>query len=234
MERNFEYINNVLKTLRRTRDALRLNRGMLVSSSERNTEEYKKILESNQALIDKNNNMIEYWNNIIKKHSTVDSRCIGAFIAELISIFEDKEYVYQDALYNKKESIRVFDFREEVNKKYYPKVVIDKDCRLDVYNSDTDDSDLQKYVDLGNALLLSSYNSSQSDVITLFSLNKENLCIEPTFDLGRFGYVLDFIKNVTEYSLCGGNVNFDSVDNIMIEFLLNSLTDEKLKKLEKK
>ena len=98
MERNFEYINNVLKTLRRTRDALRLNRGMLVSSSERNTEEYKKILESNQALIDKNNNMIEYWNNIIKKHSTVDSRCIGTFIAELISIFEDKEYVYQDAL----------------------------------------------------------------------------------------------------------------------------------------
>ena len=170
------------------------------SKIEKSVEEimlsYSKKIEHSDLTIKNFQTELNNYAHLITKYSTFDENLIGCAIAKLISIIENKIFIYRDVLnkYNKRIHGSIDSWDEERQTK--ASIIVDSD-KYDNYSEY--ESKLNELVLNGKAIILSESNqyAYKNSNITFFTLNKEHIVCN--INLENFNYIKDFINQLVQY-----------------------------------
>lgn len=171
-------------------------------------EEYAKKGQNVQNKIDEKNNQIDDMCEKIARYSWF-GRYFVQILADLMTIFEGRQYVYQKAEYKK-------------NKEYrYVDVIVLDSCLKQQY-SDEEDETLDSLVDNGKMLLLEySYLQTFPVEFCFYEFDSKNHSLVSKVKLDSFKYIEEFINRLIEWKINNYDnpISPDIIDELEIQFL---------------
>jgi len=168
-------------------------------------EKYQKLLDS--MLINYDTLLKEA--KIIEKYSMFNSSEIALIIAQLMTVFEGKEYVYEQIKY-----YNLF-LKKDFKSKKNPILLIEKEHLKEKYSDD-----LENLLERNQALFFIKDIVLENTIVFLYSLVKNNL--EQNFDYGNFLYIKEFIDEVIEKRIENDliTISLEELVNFKNEFIL--------------
>ena len=193
----------------------------LLDSNKVLSEEERKQLATLREKIIEYDNAINELCASVKRHSSFSEAELRRNLCSLMSIYEGKNYIYQDTYYC------TVDEQQEFIRKH-PRLIIDKDDSSDPY-SDSLGSSLSKLQAEGKALVLADDKPSYSTGISFYRINKGNNALDSIITNQQFSYVKDFIDLLIDYKITNDTetIPYDTFEELKREFILSSVEEIK-------
>lgn len=165
---------------------------------------------------------LENYKKLLEVYSTFDSKMIGHIIEKLVSLIEGEEYSYQEATHETYEyEPTVFGSESfKTNKKLL--MIVKGNRKQDYYyDYDTQNNEIYKLVQSGQAFVLMESKFNYRKQITFYTANEGS--IRSLIDFNKFEYVKKFINLVVQYRF---EKHLDEISekellSIMSEFILS-------------
>lgn len=139
---------------------------------------------------------------LIASYSRFDAKIIGNVLAELISVFEGRTYVYQEANYNIKQAQRLAFDCEETNEQNFIKLIVAEEYKANSYSDDNNDhNNPNLLVQNGMALILANESHSWKTNITFYYANTFKPNLETKVKFEKFSYVKEFIDSLISFKV---------------------------------
>ncbi len=197
-------------------------------------EQAKKLKDSHDQIVNEfeiklapfykeRNKINDDINEYIKdyeKYSTFDSDILGKVLSQLLTMYEGKQFCYQEAnFYTVKITPCVFD-RIEENVTYHIRVCVNERKKRSSYNVKGEFDDISELVEDGDMLILDKSENWLGKNITINKhMGKE---ISSCINFGKFGYVKDFLNYVIEQRIQNRieQVNYEYMEDLLRKFTL--------------
>lgn len=216
-------LDEIVELYNKCKNLEQVKEELLLKRKEEIEKATEKIMKSYSMKLSQNNEDITYikkelidFNKLFSKYSTFNIDLVGKVLQQLISIVENEEYLYKQVTHKFKKRVHgVMDsWDEDIEIKVG--IIVRKDKLKNCYDSSYE-SEINKLVKNGNALLLSEQDIYNNKEITFYTFQDGHfLCC---IDFGRFDYIKEFIDNIVQYRFQNDIIEFTEKD--MLIFMKN-------------
>lgn len=176
-------------------------------------QKYLNLSKSTYEKLKEQNDKIYSYYLKLEEYSNFYLGDIGNILADLIGIFEGKDYVYQRTYYNR------YGYQYELVQEFVT-MIVQKNEYKKFYN----DKEFYALKHEGKSFVL--LNNKQSDYrISFYKVNKEEYSLIQNVDWEKFDYVQEFINEVILYKISQNSkdISLEELKKLEIDFVLSQI-----------
>lgn len=168
----------------------------LAEAAKQINEKYADLIKPEAEKLDNHNKKITNFYHSLSAFSNFNASDIGHILANLISIFEGINYVYQEEEYSKKDVVQYILDSDEIERKVYLKIIVAEEDKPTYYTEEI----INSLVEQGKAIVLSD-SQTRNKRLSFYKAAMTTESLKQCVDFTNFAYAKEFIDEVISHRI---------------------------------